>query len=318
MRFIIFQCIRQQIRCRSAAVGGVRTAVPIFCLCINGNFYPFKAFKPAVFTEIGRTFAWNQLGSAIWNAAVCATVEIIVDVTNAVTNLWASSYALIPPVVHDRSSAASGFLILCAVGNGPVTIPENVIGQCDVVWTPQAIFGIQITVIRCIQPNKFANLISITIQFTYKGTVIHPDVPGGPNIDQNPILYIFCTEINIPNDNIITGIVTHITVFIVRTKHTVCNLIGTICSHNGLVIPDTGMIFFLHIQFTVHNNGHWLRAVQSRFEVRHGADDDCFPQQTADGASFFALCDLTIRSKSLQTITIQLELLIGCTRIGSR
>ena len=184
--------------------------------------------------------------------------------SNAISNLRTSSHTLIPPVIHNRGATACCFRILCSISNRPITISENIIGERNVIRTPQAVFCIHITFIRCIQPNKFSDFIFAAIQLADKCTMIHPYIPGWPNIDENAVVYILRKKINIPNDDIITRFIAFFAIFIVGTKHAILNPIIAVCTNQCFVVPNAGMEFFLHIQWTIYNNCQRFFPIQCR------------------------------------------------------
>ena len=122
----------------------------------------------------------------------------------------------------------------------------------------------------------------------------------------------------IADDDVIGGVVALCAIFIVRAELTVVDRVTAIAADERLVIPDTGVGFLLHIDIRCHDDGLGLCGFELLFQIVRSGDINHLAEQSADGTRFFAGGGVGIGSPALAAVKVQLILLIGAARIGSK
>ena len=237
--------------------------------------------------------------------------------SDAVTDLRASSCAILPPVIAQCCTASCNFRVLSTISHCPVSVDELTVGDGNIVRASAIVLCIHVAVVGGIDPDKLTNLISVAVQLAGKCTMVDPDLTGRPDVYQDTVFYILSKEVDIADYNIIAGFIAGRTIFVICTEVAVLKCIGRIRTDNGLVITDSGMPIALHIKITIYNDRQRLCLIELCDKVILCCDNNRCTQQTTDGASLFSFGDGRICSKAFQTIQIQLILLIGRTAVGA-
>ena len=71
--------------------------------------------------------------------------------------------------------------------------------------------------------------------------MIYPDLTRGPDINQNPVLHVLCDHIQIPENDVVAGIVVCRTISVIGAELRVVNGLVPVRTYNGLVVPNAGV-----------------------------------------------------------------------------
>ena len=71
--------------------------------------------------------------------------------------------------------------------------------------------------------------------------MIYPDLTRGPDINQDPILHVLCDHIQIPENDVVAGIVVCRTISVIGAELRVVNRLVPVRTYNGLVVPNAGV-----------------------------------------------------------------------------
>ena len=146
--------------------------------------------------------------------------------------------------------------------------------------------------------------------------MIHPDLSGRPNVDQDTVGNVFGDHVQIAKDDVVAGTVVHGAIGVVGAELRVIDSVLAVRADDGLVVPNAGVGFFLHVNVCGNDNGLRANGIQLLFQLVSGGDKDCFAQYAADGTRFFVSAGKGIGSKALQPEQVQLPLLCAVAGVG--